>query len=791
MSVDEWSTIHIPSHESSTTLAAAVARARTAGAAGEYREAFDLLLDLADAVHRRGLPHLVFDIERLVDEIIPASAVTDVNRAWMLHAVGKAQSALGRHLAAAHSFETMKTIGVAQADPDIIGTANLNLGNQAHLAGDYERAREFFAESLSSALAQEEFYAATQVIHNISALLIGIGQLDEAQRLLDLASAYIASGGDSRLRAIQSANQAMLAAKRGEYAEAERLFRRSLRQARALNDGIGEVKALQNLGAVSLDQGHVSLALRRYRRALAAAMALNLPESSHAIVQGLATALLRAGREADAAVYLERSRSLAEELDDRGAWAHATADLGALSIRLGNTDRAIPLINEALTVFREQGDVRWQVRGLRNLSEAYRVRGDVEAAASLAEEALALSPEDAHEDRAALLWCIAVAWVNRRDVPQANAYFERSLIEERFVDDFAHLASRLGIVAAHFASVGAYEASLPYYTRALEIYDGATDMPLATALAFHIRNDRAIALTALERFDEARRDYQSCLRTASEREDRAMALQASMNIGEMERRARRYNDAIGHLSRARDLARELEDDRSEAVVLGLFGIAMTNVADWDGARRAFKNSLTLAEATGNLSARATATGGLAGVAFGKGKYQEAATLYRRAARLNERADKSAQFIEDLAGLTESLSALGYTRRTEATLQRLVEAAQDGGDVKTAADGIARSARWWLKTGKLSEAANLYRIAVSIVANELSSDSSLVGEERRFADFVRVLMLIDFHIRAEPGLEQDAFYDRLVRSLDDHQESLGTTLQPIFQTVHSAWNPPTT
>jgi hypothetical protein len=123
-------------------------------------------------------------------------------------------------------------------------------------------------------------------------------------------------------------------------------------------------------------------------------------------------------------------------------------------------------------------------------------------------------------------------------------------------------------------------------------------------------------------------------------------------------------------------------------------------------------------------------------------------------------------------------------RTEKILQRVVDAAEGTDAVKTAAGGIARSARWWLKKGRRAEASDLYSFAVAISAATATNDTSLISEDRRFTDFVQLLMLIDLHIRAEPDLEQDAFYDRLYRSLDDRQESLGATLKPIIRDVHS-------
>jgi tetratricopeptide (TPR) repeat protein len=112
-------------------------------------------------------------------------------------------------------------------------------------------------------------------------------------------------------------------------------------------------------------------------------------------------------------------------------------------------------------------------------------------------------------------------------------------------------------------------------------------------MAFHIRNDRAITLTDLERFEEARREYKACLEIAAALENRAMELQATFNLGEMAQRERRFEEAIDHLLHAVDLARALDDEDAEVDALGSLGIAYLKAERHDEAADVFHRARDL------------------------------------------------------------------------------------------------------------------------------------------------------------------------------------------------------
>ena len=198
-----------------------------------------------------------------------------------------------------------------------------------------------------------------------------------------------------------------------------------------------------------------------------------------------------------------------------------TANLGALLVEAGQAVDGRELLLEALNVFQDRGNRAWQARILHNLVEAAYTLKEPAQADEFAQAVVAVLPLEAQGERATVLRRAATAWRDEHppNIERAEALYEQSLMEQAL--DETTLAAEAANVAATLSDFGGFEAALHFYTRSLEIYEAVGEQEMA----FHIRNDRAIALTSLERFDEARLEYNACLGLAAMLENRAMELQ--------------------------------------------------------------------------------------------------------------------------------------------------------------------------------------------------------------------------------------------------------------------------
>jgi len=126
------------------------------------------------------------------------------------------------------------------------------------------------------------------------------------------------------------------------------------------------------------------------------------------------------------------------------ALGKALYEAGWIALFQGASDRALALLEEALTLFRELGDRRGVATSITKLGAALLLRGDMEGAAVLSEEAEALRGEPL--DRWVLAWLttfLAMAALNEGDYERSVALGTEGLAIYR------ELGDKRGIVICH------------------------------------------------------------------------------------------------------------------------------------------------------------------------------------------------------------------------------------------------------------------------------------------------------------------------------------------------------
>jgi len=737
--------------------------ARRAAGAGRVREAFEGLYALLDTL-REGAPGRALEVLADLRRIVPSDELTPADQAWLSNAEGLILEGLGRRDAARAAFERMLEIGETIADRAAVSTARQNLGILAQRGGDVDAARRYHTLAVQEKLEIGDYRAVTQILINLASLALQTNDLSGAEDILARVDAILARAQGGDLRATFHANRGLLAARRGDMAEAGLQYRRALRHARRTEKAAMEVFCLQELGNVALAQGNLRAAIGWYRGALAAAEKLGSPLSLAGALRCLATALHRAGRDTEAAVHLERARLVAVEADDRRGWAQATADLGALALMAKEPGRAKTLLERALDVFRESGDRPWQAQTLRNMAALGQVTGDTAGAIELIERALELVPADDHTTRASLLRQAGEAWrKGGRHFDWAAAYYNSALREQKTIADPDQRARQAAQYGAALSQSEAPADAVPFFTLALAHYEATED----EHSAFQARNDRGNALTRLRRYEEARQDFDACLSLAANREDRAMELLAVMNKGEMARRENNVDEALRLQRHAHTLARALNDRRSEIMVLGNLGAALEDEGRWDEARAAYTSALDVARASRLPSGEAMATGGLGNCDVKAGRYARAARRYRRAAGLWSKDGDRRHEIEAIAALVDTLAALGRDGEMEEQAGRLVDLAQDIGAAGVASYALSRSAGRYLDRQQGNQAVDLYAAAIAVTLAVALGDGGDVVADKALSDrLLPSLVDVVTGVRGHPQFDNGPFFDRIVASLTD-------------------------
>lgn len=759
-----------------TTAGAVVQEARQMVAAGQFREAFDLLMQLAVSAHEAGLAKAARDVLTDLRALVPGAELEPSDEAWMLNAEGLADQDLGRRDLAIAAFEEALSIGRQVDDRQVVATALQNLGTTALDRGEAETAQAFAAESLALKIEIEDYYGAAQLIINLIAAALELGDLAKAEDLLESAEPVIRASRSPALKSTFHGNRGQLAVRRGDYEEAEREFRKGLRYSRQSGEVGKELIALQNLAKVALDQGAVGRGLRRYRQALREALGAGSISRANILERSLAVTLHRAGRDREAAQHFEAAATRAREEGDRLGAAAAIADFGAVKMSLGETGQAQSALEDALRSFRELEDEGWQRSVLLNLAALEAGTGQAEQSVARLEEALTLVPADAPEDKANLLRQAAeVSLTQLGDEDRAAAFLERELSELQGLtpSQYGWTAATAG---ALLSQQGSPAHSIAFFDVAAQSGEDLED----DQLVFHSRNDRAVALSELGEVRKARRDLERCLDLAGRLGDRAMEAQASGNLGELERRDGNLDEAVRYLRRGIEAAVDLGDESSEAATLANLGLALTDAGDYAAAKETLDAARSAALRADDSRSAANASSGRGELALREGRFAEAVDLFRRAARERRRLRPDRQLVETLGGLVEALAALVRTRALQRPVQELVAAAQRTGEETRAARHLEASAFRYYEHGRVDEAADLLEIALVLVIASDKAASPLENSATFLAAAFQRAIIVN------PDLVEDLF-EKLIERVEERHEGLGVSVGRVVEIIRETIN----
>ncbi|MDR3636244.1 MAG: CHAT domain-containing protein [Isosphaeraceae bacterium] len=275
----------------------------------------------------------------------------------------------------------------------------------ADLLGMVYISTERFAEAepllrRSLAVAERQFgeQAKTMnVVDHLGQALEGLGRLDEAEALfrrsLDTRTRLFGPASRQVSRSLE--NLSSLAMKRGQYARAEELVRRSLEINQRNNHAAGIVQDLVNLANVSLVLGRLDEAERLYQRVIEVTEKQSGPNHIDLVMplNNLASLCKDQGRFFEADYLLRRSANIATRAMGPSSLlvARIEGNLGAIYIDQSRFEEGERLIERALNVYvkhlgPEHPDVSYL---LNNLGDVFLNTNHLEQAEQLYRQALA------------------------------------------------------------------------------------------------------------------------------------------------------------------------------------------------------------------------------------------------------------------------------------------------------------------------------------------------------------------------------------------------------------------
>lgn len=342
---------------------------------------------------------------------------------------------------------------------------------------------------------------------------------------------------------------AMLYSMRGPLVEGETLF----------SDAIQRVKEIENAqelkGGLSIELARIYSIQARYEEAIALVRDKNEPPSIR--LRALLTwgqAVSAQGESESARPILEKALELARQIGDIQIEADSLRELGNVANRLVEYEIAVSLYKQSLFLSRKLGDKRGESATLNNWASIEWELGELDAAQEHYKNALGLYQELGNlPGEAKALNNLANVFADMGDFVRSIRYFERALhIHHKMGNPRGQGAVHNNLGATYF-SLGEYETARRHYQRALAIYRDSNN-----------RQAEGETLANLSLLDCIQGDY------ASARAKTRKAIELSRQIGDKVNLANAYyylgriELANGNISLATDALHHARTLREEA-----------------------------------------------------------------------------------------------------------------------------------------------------------------------------------------------------------------------------------
>lgn len=200
-----------------------------------------------------------------------------------------------------------------------IAQVQSNLGAVLILQGKYSEAYAITEKALASYRQFGNQDEMSKALSNQGWILFGQGKLPDARAKYEEALTLEESTGNKALLADSLSNLGDLLVAMDHLAEAREKYQRSISLRESLGDAVGVAKLLGGYGEIAIDEGHPDQAFPHFRDALSRFQSAQSDEGVVAMQAGLAGALLRAGRVAEAREEIAASNQLLARIQNKDA----------------------------------------------------------------------------------------------------------------------------------------------------------------------------------------------------------------------------------------------------------------------------------------------------------------------------------------------------------------------------------------------------------------------------------------------------------------------------------------
>jgi CHAT domain-containing protein/Tfp pilus assembly protein PilF len=340
--------------------------------------------------------------------------------------LGVALYQLGQNQPSIEDLQEAVRLWEPLGEPSALAVAYYSLGVVQFADGDPEAA----LDSLNRALEISREAGEPDQASILTAMAILYRDRGEGDRALEISREALEisrSIQDRGAEALVLQTMAGIYLRRGELQQALELFTSTLEVQRQIGNRGAEAWALSSLGATTLALGESDRALDLYEQAFRVQAEMGSAWQAYTL-RDIGWVYDRKGQPGKALDYYTQALELSRKFKDHRNEALCLQGIGQARIALGGARDAVPVLEQALAVYREMGYASGEVNGLLELGRAWQILGDRDRAAGLFQQALTLS----RQRKALLSEAVAESGIarlesERGNLPEAAAAMEDSI----------------------------------------------------------------------------------------------------------------------------------------------------------------------------------------------------------------------------------------------------------------------------------------------------------------------------------------------------------------------------
>jgi CHAT domain-containing protein/Tfp pilus assembly protein PilF len=346
--------------------------------------------------------------------------------------------------------------------------------------------------------------------------------------------------------------------RRGELQQALELYTSALQAQRLVGNRGAESWALSALGATTLALGEIDRALDYYSQALAIQTEMGSAWQAYTL-RDLGWVFDRKGQPEKALEYYTRALDLSRQFKDRRSEALCLHGIGQARVALGAARDAVPILEQAIALYREADNASGEVNGILELGHAWRVLGDPDQAMRLFQQALDLS----RERKALLSEAVAQSAIADVDKDRGNLEEAATAVEEslRIIESIRPKVASQRQRTSFFASRReSYDVYIDLQMRMHESDPGGGHLIKALAAS-----ERARARALLDLLAEGRIDVRKGISPELKRSEIEAGNRVSLLQSQLLEDLSQGGGSVAHIEKELDVAED-ERDRVEGQI---------------------------------------------------------------------------------------------------------------------------------------------------------------------------------------------------------------------------------